>query len=306
MHVSEERRARIKAKFLGTLYADCSREYLESPEGINDVEDHVHRRHELCANYVVPWVERHFPLKESTVIELGCGTGTSTAAFAAAAKKLVAYDIHASSLEFARDRLEILGLLNARFILVEPQDMSRVMELDHSCGADVLLFYAALEHMTLSERLEQLRLGWECLRPGGIMVICDTPNRLFPYDSHTSLLPFFNMLPDELALLYFSASPRKTFRDSITEAIGVSQEAALSKLRRLGRGVSYHEFQLAIGAEFSRFILADGYEKEMLAIRAISMEEKTLLRTLRKYGPGVSRAFSRSFLNFILRKPESA
>ena len=44
MHVSEERRARIKAKFLGTLYADCSREYLESPEGRFEVWYAEHRR----------------------------------------------------------------------------------------------------------------------------------------------------------------------------------------------------------------------------------------------------------------------
>ena len=36
----------------------------------------------------------------------------------------------------------------------------------------------------------------------------ETPNRLLWWDHHTSILPFYGMLPDDLAIAYADRSPR--------------------------------------------------------------------------------------------------
>ena len=65
-------------------------------------------------------------------------------------------------------------------------------------GVDLVLLYALLEHQTLDERIETLRLAERIVRPGGAIVVTETPNRLTYVDRHTSQLPFFHLLPIEL------------------------------------------------------------------------------------------------------------
>jgi S-adenosylmethionine-dependent methyltransferase len=108
---------------------------------------------------------------------------------------------------------------------------------------DSIIFFASLEHMTLTERLASLRDAWRMLQPGGLLVIIETPNRLWFFDSHTSRLPFFNWLPDKLAFRYSQFSPRENFRELYRQ---YTPEAAEHFLRR-GRGMSFHELEIAIG-----------------------------------------------------------
>ena len=68
------------------------------------------------------------------------------------------------------------------------------------------------------------------LAENGWLVIIETPNRLWWSDSHTSELPFYNWLPDELAFRYRGHSRRH-------ELNGLKQEDGreLLSLVRLGR-----------------------------------------------------------------------
>jgi hypothetical protein len=86
------------------------------------------------------------------------------------------------------------------------------------------------------------RLGSR-LKAGGFLVICETPNRLWWYDSHTSRLPFFNWLPDDLAIEYSARSSRPEFRELHDRPIDDQTRLVLS---RWGRGASYHEMELCI------------------------------------------------------------
>jgi hypothetical protein len=54
-----------------------------------------------------------------------------------------------------------------------------------------------------------LPLIWSVIRPGGVLFINQTPHRYFPYESHTSSLPFINYLPDALALAYARACSKR-------------------------------------------------------------------------------------------------
>ena len=77
---------------------------------------------------------------------------------------------------------------------------------------DLVIFLASLEHMTLEERIEVIGSTWEMLLPQGLWCLVETPNRLWYFDQHTSRLPFFHWLPDDLALLCSRHGPRESFR----------------------------------------------------------------------------------------------
>jgi len=81
------------------------------------------------------------------------------------------------------------------------------------------------------------------LEAGALWCVVETPNRLWYHDAHTSLLPFFHRLPDEVAFAYSRMSSRESFREQYRE---LDEDSLLHFLRR-GRGVSYHEFDLALG-----------------------------------------------------------
>ena len=67
---------------------------------------------------LVPWVQRVRPLEAASVLEIGCGTGSSTAAFATMASRHTCIEILESSIEAARRRCELLGIDNVDFVQV--------------------------------------------------------------------------------------------------------------------------------------------------------------------------------------------
>ena len=71
----------------------------------------------------------------------------------------------------------------------------------------------------------------------------ETPNRLWFYDSHTAYLPFFHWLPSEIAIRYCAKCPRP----AIAALHEDTSASGILRLQRWGRGISFHEFELAIG-----------------------------------------------------------
>lgn len=249
---------------------------------------------------MVPWIETVFPLKGTAVVEIGGGAGAATLAVAQKCAQTDSFDIDKASLDLGAYRAGFMGCENVRLHLMSP-DWALPQRIAESKGlfpkaCDVVLLPAILEHMKLEERLAVLEMLWSILRPGGIMVVYDTPNRLYGYDMHSFRLPFFNWLPDDLALLYASRSSRSAF-----PALLAKSASPMETLYRLGRGVSYHEFDLAIGlSEFEA--IQDGYSN-LLKHRGINdFFEGTLMHLFERYAPHVPAAFSKQFLEMVLRK----
>lgn len=270
----------------------------------NEIHDHVRGRFDTCRRWLLPWIRRAIDLRRSRVVEIGCGTASTTAALALEAEHVTAYDIHGPSVEAARQRLELMGLRNVALSQHPAADLLPAVSRGHAPGSvDVVLIYAVLEHATHVERLETLRRCWALLRPGGVLVVGDTPNRLTYWDAHTTHLPFFNCLPADLALDYAFRSPRQAFKDDLAYAKSVSPERAADCLARWGRGVSYHEFELALG-ELEPLIVGDGFDPEPLAYYGVSLETRILYTYARRKGLAVPPAFLRETIEVILRKPD--
>jgi 2-polyprenyl-3-methyl-5-hydroxy-6-metoxy-1,4-benzoquinol methylase len=204
-----------------------------------DLNDHLRGRLEGDRREIIPWLENAAILKNARILEVGCGTGSSTVALAEQGAIVTGIDIDEGALLVAEERVKVYGVkadlraLNARNIL----------GAFHTVKFDIIIFFACLEHMTITERLSSLRDAWKMLSSDGLLVVVETPNRLWYFDGHTSLLPFFHWLPDELAFLYSKFSSRENFRELYNDYNATSEDHFL----RRGRGVSFHEFDIAIG-----------------------------------------------------------
>ena len=201
----------------------------------HDLEAHLYKRLVNDRRLVVPWLNGARGLRGLRVIEIGCGTGSSTVALAEQGARVIALDIDGAALEVAQERCRVHGVS----VQFRQQNAQALLDLG---PADAVIYFAVLEHMSHAERVQSLAQAWELLPAGGLLAIIETPNRLWLFDHHTSQLPFFNWLPDDVAFAYSRFSPKEIFKDSYREA---SPERVEHFLRR-GRGISYHEIDLAI------------------------------------------------------------
>jgi len=261
----------------------------------NDVREHLVRRLESDRRSIIPWLDAARPLRGARVLEIGCGTGSSTVALAEQGARVTGIDIDEGALAVARDRFHLYGLeadlraLNA----------GELKETFGTGAFDSIIFFACLEHMTVPERLASLREAWEMLPTAGLLVVVETPNRLWYFDDHTSLLPFFHWLPDELAFQYSRYSPRQEFRDLYRQH---DAESHLHFLRR-GRGVSFHEFHIAIGSAGDLDVVSSlsTFQGVRYTARQSTLE-RSYKRFLRRVCPQLHEGFRDRTLYLIVRK----
>src|SRR5215471_105968 len=213
--------------------------YLRSEAGQNDLANHLDRRLKSNREQVIPWLESFVGLDGARILEIGCGTGASTLALAERGAEITAIDIREDSIQVAEDRCRAYGQ-HASFLAMNGADIRRDFA---NRRFEIILFYAVLEHMTHEERRAAMRDSWEMLEPGAFWIVVETPNRLWYFDSHTALLPFYHWLPDQVAFEYAPFSERPNFREIYLER---TPEIELHYMRR-GRGISFHEFDLFLG-----------------------------------------------------------
>ncbi len=299
----EARQDDIRRELLDTYFAEHSREFLDSEAGGEALFEHAFRRTRFCAHTIVPWIEMFCDLENSTVVEIGGGTGSSTVVVAAEAKKVVTYDIAEVSVEAARRRAKILGLDNIEFHCIEPARITDQIRADNEGTADVVLLFATLEHQKLDERIASLRAAWDCLADGGILVVGDTPNRLAYEQQHTARMPFYDMLPDGVGVHFADQSPNRAFANAVKRQMEVSFESTQELIDRWGRGVSFHEFEMALG-DLRPITVGHGFEEKLLRAGGLQLEDKILIKYFREAKLDVPLGFARQTLYVILQKSD--
>jgi protein-L-isoaspartate O-methyltransferase len=273
--------------------------YAGRPLAPPDLNEHLFKREDRIRAQVVPWVANTIDLASAAVLEVGSGTGSSTAAFASHVRHIHAFEISTRATEASLARLKLFEHHNVSVVNAEFNAYSSLPPID------VVLLYAVLEHMTWPEMRATVGAAWDKLRPGGVMVVCETPNRLALYDYHTSWIPFFQQLPPELQREYAERSTREGYRESIRSSQHLGRDEFDLFMTRWGHGISYHEFELLFSEEFHKWIVADGYEEEILPIAPRYAEDDILeFAFSRRTGlEHISPAFRRWYLYFIARKP---
>ena len=265
-----------------------------------ELNEHLVKRITKFRNKVIPWINHFYPLKNATVLEIGCGTGSSTVALAEQGANVYAVDINNDSLTIADRRLQ---LYKQRATLVPCNATEIKSRLGH-ISFDCIIFFATLEHLVNEERITALRMAWEMLEKGRILCVTEAPNRLWHHDFHTSLLPFNMWLPDDLAYQYARFSKRKKFHELYSDH---PPGDMLGFLRR-GRGVSYHEFDVAI-ENFDHMQVVSSLEEFSKRKFVGAIYDRFRHRNyyafksiLKKVGPKVHSGFYEPWLDILIRK----
>jgi S-adenosylmethionine-dependent methyltransferase len=256
----------------------------------HDLTAHVQGRLKKDRNIVVPWLAATRPLKGLRILEIGCGTGSSTVALAEQGAHVTGIDIDEGSLVVARRRLNAYGL---------DADLHATNITDFDCqGYDLIIFFASLEHMTYEERLSSLSQTWAALPKNGLLAVIETPNRLWWHDAHTSKLPFFNWLPDTLAFDYSKYSPKSSFNGLYRE----HSPAQMMHFLRRGRGASFHEFDLAIGSSLNVVSSLSSYRGWLKRIRVTPLDRQ-YQSFLKRALPHMHSAWTDRDLDLVIKKP---
>ena len=292
----------IEQALLDTYFSNYDQELLDSEAGKVDIENNVFRRYDHSLRHVVPWMSRQTELTGKNVLEIGCGTGSSTAALAHYVRRIEGYDIHSLAIQGARKRIEIMGLDNVRLNLIDEDSLIERITKDADNKYDIILLFAVLEHQTVAERHDTLKTCWNLLADGGIMAVIDTPNILHYFDLHTSKLPFVHMLPSRLYARYATLSPRSAFAKSFSDEEQRSDTQLDLDIARWGRGASYHDFELALGRDYKNFIVAQGFEPEILDWFVCTIEEEMLRWYVEHKAFDIPLGFTRCVLNLIFKK----
>lgn len=262
--------------------------------------NHLSERLDRDRYDLVPWIDSAVPLRGAKVLEIGCGTGSGTVALAEQGAEVVGLDLSAQALEVARFRAEAHGLERISFVQGNAQEMSKLLG---GFTPDLIIFLAVIEHMTLAERRAALREAWGILPAGKFLCITETPNRLWFYDGHTSHLPFFHWLPDELAMEFARFSPRFPFNTRFNGG----GAAEMTPFLREGRGFSFHELELALAPEAQLRVVSDQtsflYRRNpLIAAKRLLAGDGRRERLLHAYAPNRDRAFFRENINIIIQK----
>jgi SAM-dependent methyltransferase len=297
--IDEAFRSHFQAVLERTFLAGTSDDYRRLPSYQSDLFDHIEGRYALFADHIVPWLKTVTgDMRGMTAIEIGSGTGASSLAFAGEVSRLICFEIDGSAVQAARERMAWFGHSHVNYV---ESPFGASCEFVQAGGkAHLIVLCAVLEHMTLTEVIEALRSAWDCLEPGGLLLVADTPNRFSPVDGHTSLLPLFSTLPRELKRHYAAFSPRQGFREAIAALAPEDVEMALT---RWGSGISYHEFEVALGPDIHDHVVLDGYEAHIRAISGLTLGDATTRLLFDRFGVKAHRAFTRTNLYFVLRKP---
>ncbi len=212
-------------------------DYLNGEAGRKDMIDHVHGRLDHFRITYIPFIDYYHKLKGSRILEIGGGTGCSTLALVEQGAEVESIDIDGDSQYISKHRLANYSLSASHHILNATEIDKKFTKNEF----DIIIFFASLEHMSYKERMESLKQAWQVLKPGGLLLVLEAPNRLWFYDMHTSFMPFYFWLQDDIAIDYGKYSQRKLFNEAVDQGMDHMQ------FMRWGRGASYHEFELVLG-----------------------------------------------------------
>ena len=132
-----------------------SREAYSDEAYERDLNDHLLNRCEGDRSLVVPWLDTLRPLRSMKILEIGCGTGSSTVALAEQGATVVGIDVDEGAILVAKDRCRVYGI-TADIHVMSAEQIKREFQGE---AFDLVIFFACLEHMTVGERLAALSHG---------------------------------------------------------------------------------------------------------------------------------------------------
>jgi ubiquinone/menaquinone biosynthesis C-methylase UbiE len=162
---------------------------------------------EVLARYSPVYVERYHTMRQTFlplagylqgrhVLDFGCGKGLSAAVMVElGASHVTGVDVFTGNIDGGPDALSATGY-GGRIELHWVEDTRRLPF--HSGCFETIVCNAVLEHIP-QPRDAYIREVWRLVKPWGVVIINETPNKYLPMDFHTLHLPFTNWLPSKVA-----------------------------------------------------------------------------------------------------------
>jgi len=242
------------------------------------------------------------------VLDCGSGVGASSVLLCRlGAQQVDGIDVVDECVQVARMRVAEEGCAQSiEFRLV---NASSSVPLPNE-SYDVVMANALIEHILPESRAGLLREWWRLLRPGGYLLIRDTPNRLWPKDGHTTGLWWVPYMPLRMARRYAIArSPRVDKNDSLDDLIvggirGASYGEIAKPLRELGVVELNHRLGGDVQAYFRLSLAQAGEGDTKQAVKRVlcgglSLLERWMLRPL-----GIPGAALLPYLTLCLQKDQ--
>lgn len=143
-------------------------------------------------------VTRFEALDGKRVLDIGSGSGSSALAMVDSGADFVqGVEPNADFIELANQRAQDEKLAD-RISFLHITDTTKLPFDDGRF--DIVTLNAVLEHIDPKLRAPILQEAFRCLKPEGLLVITETPNKIFPYDGHTTRLPLIPWLPFDWAV----------------------------------------------------------------------------------------------------------
>jgi len=137
------------------------------------------------------------------VLEGGCSFGHITEYLAERpeVREITTFDTDPAFAAMVRVKVEEMRLGRVREVRLFSNEETR--RLPYPDGRfDLLLVLGVIEHLPVRGRRQIVDEYYRVLAPGGYIAILDTPNRLFPLETHSVGLPLVQWLPAPLAFAY--------------------------------------------------------------------------------------------------------
>ncbi|TGQ79500.1 MAG: class I SAM-dependent methyltransferase [Mesorhizobium sp.] len=239
--------------------------------------------------------------QDKTAVEIGCGTGNKSLSINDLFGRYIGIDLLKDQIHEANRRARSLRQENLFFVA---ENAVRVLKNPSAFGIpdeiDLLVLYAVIEHLTPTERADVLALADDVIGRGGHVLIMESPNRLLPFDSHTTEAHFFNWLPDRLAFEFAKTEAKRS--EIVAEFDSWSGERSTEQLYRIGRGVSFHDLEQVFSSDLVDYSFPmHSFCCETLNMEPIQHQEINLLGYLSRNVPGKPNAsFARAWIDTII------
>ncbi len=149
------------------------------------------------------------------ILDFGCGAGGSTVILARLFKssEITGIELSQKLLELAEERKSFYRLKNIHFL-----SSKSGTELPNNIGKFHFIFLNAVyEHFLPNERKVIFPLLLDLLKPGGHIIINETPHRWFPVETHTTEgMPFINYLPKTIVHYIVNNFSKRLKKRSLT------------------------------------------------------------------------------------------